>query len=938
MEIFSRRRTGRRRGPARLGRVLAALVVATTVLVGLPPGTGDAAVPVGFTKQLVANGLIQPITTRFLPSGQLLVSEKQGTIQMLDPTSVPATPTLWLDLTGNIQSGAERGLIDFALDPDFATNGKFYAYYSPGSPAGFRVSAFTDTGTPAGRLASEQVLWTDPTGYITCCHYGGGLDVGPDGKLWLTTGDKFDGARSQDLTIPDGKVLRFNTDGTIPDGTDGWVANPYLTPGDGIPDEIFSYGLRNPFRARWDNPTGRFFIGEVGGNTNNSWEDLHLGGLDDAGTNYGWPNCEGPEPHTGFPDCDNTPHEDPIFAYTRSGGASITAGPVYRAGIYPVEYDGAFFYGDYAREIVHYLTFDGQGNPTDNVFDDAAGLVVSLSVGADGRLYIATLTGEVYRYVFNGGPDQPPAVTNLTANPPVVGTGQQVTFDATLVDPDTGSLTYEWNFGDGNTQPGSGSPGPVQTTHSYASTGTYNVTLMVDDGTSQVTSDPIVVQVGTPPTATIDQPIDGSLFTAGQEITFSAPPPGPGESYDWEVVFTHDNHTHPVLSGYTAQSGSFTVSDSGHDYTGNTGYQVTLTVTDSVGLFASTSVDIGPDKTDITIDSVPSGITIDVDGIPRVTPVVLDTLKGFNHDLIAVPSRCIAGTEHDFVSWSNGQPATHTYTVPNTPQTVTATYNDTGVACSASVPVTSGLAMRLTANEGVVASGGAVTSWQDRTANGNDVTPTGDSPTLVVDGLNGNDVVSFDGVDDALGRTGFTGLPIGDADRTVMMVVKYDSNGWGGFTYGQHKCDKAFGLGVSFNGSLAVQGWCNDIQSSVAGPGTGWMTQAVIYDTGQGSLYRDGNLIESFTNTYDTGTTELRIGSELDDNPKLDMEVAEILVYDRALTTAELAALETWAQATYLNQAPTGPVVTLNTPDRRRHRHRGRGDRRLGGVVGLGAR
>ncbi len=899
-------------------RLVVAVAVIASTLVGPGVPSADAAVPTGFTKELVTSDVPLPISIRFLPDGTSLVSDKSGLLYRVDATTLPASTELFLDLS-NIQSGAERGLIDFAIDPDYADNGKFYLYYSPGTPANFRISSFTNAATPALRLASETVLWTDPSGYTSCCHYGGGLDIGPDGKLWLTVGDKFDGAKAQDLSTSEGKVIRINTDGSIPDGTDGWAANPYVGPGDDALDEVWARGLRNPFRARWDLPTGRFFIGEVGGNSRSAWEDLHVGGLDDAGTNYGWPNCEGLPPHTDFPDCDDTAHEDPVFAYahnTVGGSGSITGGVVYRAGVYPAEYDGAYFYGDYAREIVHYLTFDSAGNPTDHVFDDDAGLVVGMSVGLDGRLYTTHLTGEVYRYTFNGGPNQAPSATNVSASPSPVGVGQTVTFGATIVDPDSNPLDYTWNFGDGNTTAGTGGPGAVQTTHTYASEGVFDVTLSVDDGTSQATSVPIVVQVGTPPTAAITTPADGSSFVAGQSIDFSGPPPGPGETYDWTVVFTHNTHLHPVVDGLGGQSGSFDISSSGHDYTSDTGYRIILKVTNSFGLFSETSVDIGPDKTDVTIESMPSGITIDVDGVPRVTPLTLDTLKQFEHELIAEPSRCIGGTVHDFVSWSNGQPATHTYTVPNTAQTLTANYTDTSEPCSATVPVTSGLAMRLTANEGVTASGADVVSnWSDASGNDNDVIPVGSGPTRVPGALNGNDIVSFDGVDDSLGRTGFVGLPTGDSDRTIFMVVRYDSNGWGGFTYGQHSCNKAFGLGVAKNGALAVQGWCNDVSAAVAGPGSGWMSQAVIYEAGAGSLYRDGALIEAFESAYATGTTEIRIGSELDDSPFLDMDLAEVLVYDRALNESERTAVEDWIQATYLN-GPTvvGPDIDLHSP------------------------
>ncbi len=168
-------------------------------------------------------------------------------------------------------------MLDITLAPDFnpAQPGAdhFYLYYTPAAPELARVARFAhleNAGglTSTGDLASEFQVWQDTDGYLSCCHYGGGLDFGPDGKLWLTSSDKFtapnpgefgpDTNHAQDLTKAGGKVIRMNPDGTVPDGTDAWPANPYLDPIDDDPDlpgnqdyydYIWAYGLRNPFRG-----------------------------------------------------------------------------------------------------------------------------------------------------------------------------------------------------------------------------------------------------------------------------------------------------------------------------------------------------------------------------------------------------------------------------------------------------------------------------------------------------------------------------------------------------------------------------------------------------------------------------------------------------------------------------------------------------------------
>ena len=135
------------------------------------------------------------------------------------------------------------------------------------------------------------MIWQDTDGYIACCHYGGGLDFGIDGKLWLTTSDKFQSTTPGegptggvdlmlDLTSSSGKIIRINKDGSIPNGSDGWAANPFIDGPGGKDDSIWAYGLRNPFRARWDAEYGQMYVGEVGGNQQNlAHDDLHLAGL-----------------------------------------------------------------------------------------------------------------------------------------------------------------------------------------------------------------------------------------------------------------------------------------------------------------------------------------------------------------------------------------------------------------------------------------------------------------------------------------------------------------------------------------------------------------------------------------------------------------------------------------------------------------------------------
>jgi glucose/arabinose dehydrogenase len=152
-----------------------------------------AQLPPGFQNQLVVSGLDSPVSIEFLPDGRALILEKDGTIRSLGPGATQLDPSPYLVLPA-VEDGGERGLLDIAVDPAFAANGRFYLYYTNASSARNRVSRFSEVGG-VGSLASETVLWEDNEPFSSCCHYGGGLDFGPDGNLWLTTGEELRASR-----------------------------------------------------------------------------------------------------------------------------------------------------------------------------------------------------------------------------------------------------------------------------------------------------------------------------------------------------------------------------------------------------------------------------------------------------------------------------------------------------------------------------------------------------------------------------------------------------------------------------------------------------------------------------------------------------------------------------------------------------------------------
>lgn len=631
-----------------------------------------------FQNEILATGFELPTNIEFLPDGRMLVVELQGKIKVLPSPYTTPDPTPFLQLT-NVGSGgsggAQEGIFDIVLDPGFASNHFYYVFYTAGSPNRDRLSRFTANATNTGTVAgSEVVLYQDPQD-ANSEHHGGALNFGNDGKLYFTTGEHFDAAAAQSLSSPHGKIHRINPDGTIP--TD----NPFYDGTGPNVDSIWARGLRNPYRAYYDKPSGRLFVGDVGGNDNaTSVEEVDLGV---AGANYGWPNSEGP--CTG--QCTS-----PIYSYPHNGrDAAITGGFVYHGSQFPSSYQGSYFFADYTQNWIRRLTFDGSGNvtgvfnfePADGTVDGPYGDIVYLTEGPDGALYYVDLgysdVGGTFgvskirriRYVQS---NQPPGAV-ASASPTSGPTPLDVSFSsAGSSDPEGQPLTYSWTFGDGATSTA------ANPTHTYTQAGQYTARLSVSDGVNSTPSTPITISAGNRPTATILSPADGNVFQAGDLISFSGDGTDtedgslPASAFTWNIDFLHEGHVHPGTPITGVKSGTFTIPTSGHDFSGNTRYRITLTVTDSSGLPDTKSVTIYPRKVNLTFDTVPSGLTLYLDGIAKTTPFVYDTLVGFNHTIEA-RNQASGSNSYTFQSWSDGGAQQHTITVPGTAQTYTATYS-----------------------------------------------------------------------------------------------------------------------------------------------------------------------------------------------------------------------------------------------------------------------
>jgi glucose/arabinose dehydrogenase len=656
--------------PTRLAAIAAAAIAAHAAA-DLPPG---------FTRTLIApwTDIGVPTSLGMLPDGRIIVGDYYGLVSLVTPNQ----PTVTLLQLDDVVAADDHGLLGMTVDPDVADNGWFYIFYTSTGPYDI-VVRYTLTGSTVDP-ASRTIIWHNPDLCPGFSHHGGALNFGPDGNLYITTGEEYDNAmNAQDLTNQHGKVLRLAPDGSIPPD------NPFLnTPG--AQAAIWVYGLRNPYRARFDTLTGNFFIGDVG---DGGYEEIDRLAQTAGGENLGWPFMEGPACHAS--DC--SPYTLPIFSYshqdlnyTDGDSACIICGPVYRATLFPPEYRGNLFYADWVNGWIRRLSFDDSGNITaDTVFDSGPSSfsITDLRVGPDGALYYCTnnngdLLAGLYKISATGG-NLPPNVV-ASAAPSRVDPGTPVHFSSTgTTDPDNGPqpLSFTWHFGDGQT---STDPNPD---HAYAARGYYESYLSVFDGADITTSPMIPITVGHAPVPMILSPGEGDTYNAGDTIEFIGTATDqedgtlPASAFSWNITLVHLTHTHNIegpLTGIT--SGTFDVLTSGHDPE-NTHYRVDLHVTDSDGITTTTSVNLQPDISPLTVDSQPSGIPVFVDGRALETPRVYQSLVGFHHEFTAPTTFVMNGRTYIFHGWVGlGQTQPLEIISPDGGMFITASYSGCGTA------------------------------------------------------------------------------------------------------------------------------------------------------------------------------------------------------------------------------------------------------------------
>jgi glucose/arabinose dehydrogenase len=352
--------------------------------------------------ELVVDGLQAPIgiTNAGDGTGRLFISEQAGRVRVVGAGGA-LDPQPFVELSGRITSGGERGLLGLAFHPGFATNRRLFVDYTRIGDGATVVSELRGSADGSrADPASERILLLVPQPFAN--HNGGQLAFGPDGYLYIGLGDGGSegdpNGNGQNRNVLLGKILRIDVDAAHPSGSGYAIPsdNPYASlgaaPGDGRP-EVWAYGLRNPWRFSFDRLTGDLYIGDVG---QNAWEEIDRQPLDPpGGANYGWNLREGD--HC-FRTCDPTGLIEPIAEYSHKVGCAVTGGYVYR-GTAQASLQGVYIFGDYCSGRLFTVHTAG-GSTTAMTVADTSLNISSFGEDEAGELFLVDLGGGgLYRVV-----------------------------------------------------------------------------------------------------------------------------------------------------------------------------------------------------------------------------------------------------------------------------------------------------------------------------------------------------------------------------------------------------------------------------------------------------------------------------------------------------------------------------------------------------------
>ncbi|NJM26732.1 MAG: hypothetical protein HC859_15890, partial [Bacteroidia bacterium] len=643
--------------------------------------TWPATLPTGFVETLVAQNL-DPTDIIVAPDGRIFITVKSGRILIIENGSLLTEP--FLHMEEQVDNYNERGLGHMVLDPDFNTNHFYYVYYTVKGQNLNRVSRFTATGnfTVPG---SEQIIF-DMDVMDGTIHNAGAMVFGTDGKLYVSVGEGSNANKAQLINNVLGKILRINSDGTIP--TD----NPFYNTYSGKNRAIYALGFRNPFTMSMDPVTGKIYANDVGGGAFEEVNEVQ------AGKNYGWPIIEGMRT-TQTPPAN---YMDPVYAYPHGNGLGAGCAIVgssfysfnsYPATSFPAAYRGRYYFADYCNGYIRML--DASGNLVAEPFATNIDRPLAVRVASDGSMYYlaraglgggsqtdntSTNNGTLWKVTFTGSGAP---VVSVQPQDVLVPVGEAATFEIRASG--TAPFTYQWQKNSVDIPGADDIALTIDNVQLIDDGGEYR--CVITNGSGTITSNAATLSVTTNtrpvPAITLTLPNNATEYRGGDALMFSGTAADAEDGalaaskLEWRIDFHHDEHSHPGLSwagGFS--SGAYNIPTVG-ETASNVWLRVYLRATDSQGLSNTVYEEIFPAKSSVTLVTDPPGIKLEVDGAEVTTPYTFTGVVNLLRIVEAANSQVVGSKLYLFDQWSTGSTTSglNLY-VPEDDQIITATYSE----------------------------------------------------------------------------------------------------------------------------------------------------------------------------------------------------------------------------------------------------------------------
>ncbi|WP_266365169.1 PQQ-dependent sugar dehydrogenase [Tellurirhabdus rosea] len=327
-------------------------------------------------------------------TNRVFVVEQAGRIRSFTNDPAAKSAGVYLDIRDRVEAGGEMGLLGLAFHPNFRQNGYFFVNYTKNNPRETVISRFKASSASADKVdpGSEVVLLKFRQPYSN--HNGGKVAFGPDGMLYIATGDGGSANdpqnNGQNRATYLGKILRIDVNKTDKGNYGIPADNPFVNQSDAL-GEIYAYGLRNPWRFSFDPQTGQLWTGDVGQNELEEIDIVTKGG------NYGWRIMEARNCFNPKADCDRQKLIEPIHQYRHgSDGNSVTGGVVYRGkGVSDLQ--GKYIFGDFGSGKVWALSHNGKQSTGNQLLTSSGGNISAFGEDANRELYVLDHVGGVIR-------------------------------------------------------------------------------------------------------------------------------------------------------------------------------------------------------------------------------------------------------------------------------------------------------------------------------------------------------------------------------------------------------------------------------------------------------------------------------------------------------------------------------------------------------------